>query len=60
LSDFIELHPGPEGSAPRMGRRNFAGGRRNGSRCRSDRPGQPPSQRSHDSHCRRCLFGFIL
>ena len=59
-SDFRELHRGPEGSTPRMGRRNLAGGRRNGSHSRSYRPRQPPTETSHDRHCRRCLFGFIL
>jgi len=32
-----------------MGRRNLAGGHRNGSNSRSDRAGQPPTETSHDS-----------
>ena len=59
LSDFVDAHRVPMGSAVRMGRRNFFAGRRNGSRAAqilTESPGgQCPTTETADAACEEVL-----
>ena len=54
LSDSVDLHRVPLGSAVRMGGRNLFAGRLNGSNNRSDIDRKPRKTALHDRDGRRC------